>query len=345
MQRNSQSLVGRRFCPYQCDFTHRRGYTEVAGRKRAGPIVQPGYHWGLRSLKPVFESRWVRHFHRNVGTFHDTILHNGNYSRRYMRSIAFALTILLLSCSFVGCASEDESEESVDPISDIDREDIREEANESTPITLEDCEESGGIWIEERGDCSFESQRPEEENEQNDRPEEETGPISVPPCNVTATEGLNPTSNPSSWSEIQAGQWLAVDGLTDVSYASIELNNESEVVVDERLDYECGYTYSVKIPAGYNASFEYPVFLYLHGQLLDSVFFNNMMTNNFHIPDDDRYIIVRPSKLEIDWDPKKALDVLEDVKANLNVDDDRVYLTGLSMGGRGTFIVAATLPD
>ena len=231
-----------------------------------------------------------------------------------MRSTAFALTILLISCSFVGCASEDESEGFVDPISDIDREDIREETNEPTSITSQDCEERGGIWIEEREECSFDS----------DRSEEETGPISVPPCNVTATEGLNPTTNPSSWPEIKAGQWLAVDGLTDVSYTSIELNNDSEVVVDERLDYECGYTYSVKIPAGYNASIEYPVFLYLHGQLLDSVFFNNMMTNNFHIPDDDRYIIVRPSKLEIDWDPKKALDVLEDVKANLNVDDSRI---------------------
>ncbi len=283
----------------------------------------------------MFESRWVRHFHRNMGTFHYTILHNGNYSRIYMRSTAFALTILLISCSFVGCASEDESEGFVDPISDIDREDIREETNEPTSITSQDCEERGGIWIEEREECSFDS----------DRSEEETGPISVPPCNVTATEGLNPTTNPSSWPEIKAGQWLAVDGLTDVSYTSIELNNDSEVVVDERLDYECGYTYSVKIPAGYNASIEYPVFLYLHGQLLDSVFFNNMMTNNFHIPDDDRYIIVRPSKLEIDWDPKKALDVLEDVKANLNVDDSRIYLTGLSMGGRGTFIVAAALPD
>ena len=290
----------------------------------------------------MFESRWVRHFHRNVGTFHDTILHNGNYSRLHMRSIAFALTILLLSCSFVGCASEDEPEESADPISDIDREDILEETNESTSITSVDCEERGGTWIEEREECSFDADSPEEETE---RPIEETGPISVPPCNVTASEGLNSTVNPSSWSEIQAGQWLAVDGLTDISYASIELDNESEVVVDDRLDYECGYTYSVKVPAGYNASNEYPLFLYLHGQLLDSVFFNNMMTNNFHIPDDDRYITVRPTKLEIDWDPKKALDVIEDVKANMNVDDDRVYLTGLSMGGRGTFIVAAALPD
>ena len=266
-----------------------------------------------------------------------------------MRSLVFALTILLLSCSFAGCASDTEPEISEDEISDIEREDVREESTESTTITPEDCEDRGGTWFEEREECSFDSDRPEEDTErpreETERPEEENGPISIPPCNVTATEGLNSTANPSSWSEIQAGQWLAIDGLTDISYASIELDNESEVVVDERLDYECGYTYSVKIPAGYNASNEYPLFLYLHGQLLDSVFFNNMMTNNFHIPDDDRYIIVRPSKLEIDWDPKKALDVLEDVKANLNVDDDRVYLTGLSMGGRGTFIVAAALPD
>ncbi|RAH17073.1 MAG: hypothetical protein CMB58_001820 [Methanobacteriota archaeon] len=139
--------------------------------------------------------------------------------------------------------------------------------------------------------------------------------------------------------------WLAIDGLTDITYDSLEYDNETETVVDQRLDWMCGYTYSVKVPGGYNSSNSYPVFMYLHGQVYDSVFFNNMLTNNFHMPDDDKYIIVRPSKLELDWDPKKALDVLEDIKSNLNVDDDRVYLTGLSMGGRGTFIVAAALPD
>ena len=259
-----------------------------------------------------------------------------------MRSLAFALTILLISCGFAGCASDTEPVISESEISDIESEDVREESTESTTITLEDCQDRGGTWIEEREECYFDSDRPEEETE---RSGEETGPIAVPPCNVTATEGLNPTANPSSWPEIQAGQWLSVDGLTEISYASIELDNESETVVDERLDYECGYTYSVKVPAGYNASNEYPVFLFLHGQVYDSVFFNNMLTNNFHMPEDDKYIIVRPSKLELDWVPKKVLDVLEDVKSNLNVDDDRVYLTGLSMGGRGTFIVAAAIPD
>ena len=299
----------------------------------------------------MFESRWVRHFSEmwelsTIQYYITEIIHV-----LYMRSLAIALVLLLLTCSFAGCTYEQSRgelwvcEQERGGTWDDDTgecsfeeerpEEIREETDEPMTITSEECEERGGTWIEGTGECSFEEERPEEE----------TGPVYIPPCNVIASEGLTPTANPSDWPEMQSGQWLAVDGLTDVSYASIELDSESEVVVDDRLDYECGYTYSVKVPGGYNASDEYPLFLYLHGQLLDSVFFNNMMTNNFYVPDDDKYIIVRPSKLELDWDAKKALDVLEDVKANLNVDDDRVYLTGLSMGGRGTFIVAAALPD
>lgn len=212
---------------------------------------------------------------------------------------------------------------------------VEEESSEDSEITQEDCEERGGIWDEQNRECSFSEERPEEE----------PGPVNIPPCNITASEGMNPTSNPSEWPEIQNGQWLAVDGLTDITYAAIDYDNDSDVIVDYRLDWMCGYTYSVKVPGGYNASIQYPVFLYLHGEHLDSVFFNNFLTNNFYMPEDNKYIIVRPSKLESDWDPKKALDILEDVKSHLSVDDDRVYLTGLSMGGRGTFIVAASLPD
>ncbi|MAZ62585.1 MAG: hypothetical protein CMB18_04730, partial [Euryarchaeota archaeon] len=98
-----------------------------------------------------------------MATFSNTILHNGNYTPLYMRSAAFAITILLLSCTIAGCASDDEPEASEEKISDIEREDVREETNESTRITLEDCEGRGGTWIEEREECSFDSDRPEEE--------------------------------------------------------------------------------------------------------------------------------------------------------------------------------------
>ena len=288
-----------------------------------------------------------------------------------MRSALF-VTLLFVSAALAGCVSEDGTESPEDRISEMnleghdrvetedadeitqegceelggtweeapDREGefycaVGEESSEDSEITQEDCEERGGTWDEQTRECSFSEERPEEE----------PGPIYIPSCNTTASEGMNPTSNPSGWPEIQTGQWISVEGLTDVSYASIEYSNDSEIIIDDRLDWMCGYTYSVKVPEGYNSSNEYPVFLFLHGQLLDSVFFNNMLTNNFYMPEDDKYIIVRPSKLESDWNPKKALDVLEDVKSHLSVDDDRVYLTGLSMGGRGTFIVAAALPD
>lgn len=40
-----------------------------------------------------------------------------------------------------------------------------------------------------------------------------------------------------------------------------------------------------------------------------------------------------------------VLDVLEDVKRNYSINDDRVYLTGLSMGGEGTWHIAVRYPD
>ena len=290
-----------------------------------------------------------------------------------MRRAAF-VTLLLFSAALAGCVSEDTVDRFEDVTSEPNLEEHdRDQGDEPEQITQEDCEDRGGSWLEapdrEGGFyCSVDEESSEESEitqqdceeregtwdnqtrqcsftEEIAEEEQEPGPTYIPPCNITANEGMNPTSNPTEWSGMQIGQWLAIDGLTDVSYTSIEYDDESDVEVDERLVWMCGYTYSVKVPVGYNSSNAYPVFLFLHGQLLDSVFFNNMLTNNFHMPEDDKYIIVRPSKLESDWNPKKALDVLEDVKSNLNVDDDRIYLTGLSMGGRGTFIVAAALPD
>ena len=51
-----------------------------------------------------------------------------------------------------------------------------------------------------------------------------------------------------------------------------------------------------------------------------------------------------PEKKEWDWHPSKVEDIVKDAKQNLLIDED-AYLTGLSMGGRGTMIVAAELPN
>jgi predicted peptidase len=45
------------------------------------------------------------------------------------------------------------------------------------------------------------------------------------------------------------------------------------------------------------------------------------------------------------WNPEHLIQLLDHVSANLNVDTTRVYVTGLSMGGYGTWRIAATYPD
>ena len=288
-----------------------------------------------------------------------------------MRGFAFT-TLLLLSAVLTGCVGEDASEIIDDTTPEIISEDERSEdttrvekedceerggtwteapdregesycdfddeddrEDDDSEITQEDCEERGGTWDEQTRDCSFPEERPEEEQE----PE----PTYIPSCNVTASQGMNSTANPENWPELQSGKWNDIEGLTQISYATPV--DDTEAIVDTRLDWMCGYTYSVRPPSDYNDSKQYPIFIFLHGGVTNDWFFTNFLTNNFHISQNDSYIIVRPSKLQMDWDPKKVLDVLEDVKTQMSVDDDRVYLTGLSMGGRGTFIVAAELPD
>ena len=44
-------------------------------------------------------------------------------------------------------------------------------------------------------------------------------------------------------------------------------------------------------------------------------------------------------------DGKRAMAILAEVEKNYKVDDKRVYLTGLSMGGFGTWSLAAAHPD
>lgn len=45
------------------------------------------------------------------------------------------------------------------------------------------------------------------------------------------------------------------------------------------------------------------------------------------------------------WSPSTVIWVLEDIRERLNVDTSRVYLTGLSMGGYGTWETASKYPD
>src|SRR4029078_1052174 len=45
------------------------------------------------------------------------------------------------------------------------------------------------------------------------------------------------------------------------------------------------------------------------------------------------------------WKPDQLIQLVDHVVAKLNIDRDRVYVTGLSMGGYGTYRLVAAYPD
>lgn len=177
-----------------------------------------------------------------------------------------------------------------------------------------------------------------------------------PPCGVSASDGINPTPNPTTWPDRIENEWLYETGLFEVRYPESQDPHTAWGVfktpnersgLSKSLRWMCGYRYGAKIPINYHESNKkYPVVIFLHGGHTSHGYGeNHWLSGEFYIPDDDPYIFVIPTKLEVDWSAKKILDVVEDLKLNMRVDEERVYLTGLSMGGRGTFIVASEIPD
>jgi len=210
-------------------------------------------------------------------------------------------------------------------------------------------------------------------------PPESPEPSLAPPCDTPAAEGMASTPGQTDWPEFEPGDLLKINSLTNIVYPraanqypnswwGIEpwwtypgndpwsetpywgehYDDPDHEFTDDKTRWKCGYSYVVKLPPTYDSARNYPVVLFLHGSTgldADTLKWYHMdMRRDFHQPENDPYIWAAPIKLEIDWDPKKVQDVIENLKTNLSIDADRVYLTGLSMGGRGTFIVAAELP-
>jgi predicted peptidase len=113
-------------------------------------------------------------------------------------------------------------------------------------------------------------------------------------------------------------------------------------------------TYLLHVPSGYtpNVSPALPLVVFLHGSGERGD--DPALIKNYGLPRDldDQpdlpFIVASPlCPLDVRWTDleREVLDVLETVAANQNADRSRVYLTGFSMGGQGTWHVAARNPD
>jgi len=137
---------------------------------------------------------------------------------------------------------------------------------------------------------------------------------------------------------------------------------------------ESNQPYAIYIPENFDESKEYPLVVFLHGALsnhrlgLRRVFGQGNIqgpdfgTQGFVPPQTDLeatrfypelksvdYIVAAPfarGTAGYQGIPEQdVFDMLADIKSKFSIDEDRMYLTGLSMGGGGTLWIGLTRPD
>lgn len=117
------------------------------------------------------------------------------------------------------------------------------------------------------------------------------------------------------------------------------------------------YQYSVFVPKDYDAKKSYPLVFFLHGggkgrshpnqgrrnMVADRLKDNKRTTDagySRNMPDSIGYILVSPVKPITRWKAEIFKRLLAHVKTRVSIDENRVYVTGFSMGGQGTWRVA-----
>jgi poly(3-hydroxybutyrate) depolymerase len=118
-----------------------------------------------------------------------------------------------------------------------------------------------------------------------------------------------------------------------------------------------GMPYRLFVPPTYNAATAYPLILFLHGAgevgSDNQVQLNNNANGAMHLVDDANLAVqpvfmIAPQCPSGGWwgggTVTTALQIIDQVSAAYHIDADRVYVTGLSMGGYGTWDAVSQQP-
>lgn len=105
--------------------------------------------------------------------------------------------------------------------------------------------------------------------------------------------------------------------------------------------------YILQLPASQKEKF--PLLVFLHGSgERDS----DLESVKVHSPFTNQNLIKTPVALlaphcpkDVQWDTNALYELIKDVISKYNIDKSRIYLTGLSMGGKGTWKLAEEHPE
>ena len=146
--------------------------------------------------------------------------------------------------------------------------------------------------------------------------------------------------------------------LTVLTATALFAQNDPDISMQKREHFEKQITktasldYLLFLPEGYEAGGEkkWPLMLFLHGAGERGT---NVARVAVHGPaklvktkKDFPFILVSPQcPIDERWNPEALIKLLDQIEATHRVDKSRVYLTGLSMGGFGTWTLGIRHPD
>jgi len=141
-----------------------------------------------------------------------------------------------------------------------------------------------------------------------------------------------------------SGLALWASGRQAAPSAQVPKHFEGKIALTVKLDY------LLFLPQGYETSAKrWPLMLFLHGSGESG---SDLAKVKIHGPPriveskpDFPFILVSPQSPRMGWNVETLNALLDDITQHYRVDPDRVYLTGLSMGGYGTWSLAAAHPE
>jgi len=128
-------------------------------------------------------------------------------------------------------------------------------------------------------------------------------------------------------------------------------SNQLEKLFEKEITVTAKYHYLLSLPAGYeNDDRRWPLMLFLHGAGESGESLAKVKANGPPklIAGNERAfpcIVVSPQSPGRGWNPDYLAALLDDICAAYRVDPERIYLTGLSIGGYGSWMLAAAQPD
>jgi len=108
--------------------------------------------------------------------------------------------------------------------------------------------------------------------------------------------------------------------------------------------------YLLYLPKDYSEKEKYPLMLFLHGAGERG---NNLELVKKHGPPklieqgkDFPFVIISPQcPSDVRWNTKTLIALIDEIVKNYKIDKNRIYVTGLSMGGNGTWRLATEIAD